>query len=264
MKIYVTNKIFNMAITDKHIAGETFWLNIAAENIYSTFEKRATSVKNLKLVIEWAFRLFLTGGFVLSIFGSIENFNLISLVLFGIAFFFLTASYALASQAQYPVTKEYHPNDVSDISIAFSSAVKTQADFFKWAAGMTLTGFFFLALAILFLFYKAKKPPEVVKITVNPLLLRTSIEKKEGNYFIPVSIMTLPDSKIDLTITGVKDGENNVLYTQPFLADTTGRISYSYPLTTKEFDTFFVRAGIQESEAETTIERFTTVKIIRK
>jgi hypothetical protein len=257
-----------MALADKNIANEAFWLNMAVENIYSSFVKRATSVKNLKEVITWTFTIFTGAGFVGSIFGtSIKNYNQTSLVLFALAFFLLTLAYVLAGQAQYPVSRTFHPNDVSDISNAFGAAVKIQTNYFRLAAGTTMAGFFFIALAILFLFYHAKEAPETKKISVNPLLLTTSVEKKGEKYFIPVTIMTDRDKNpVSVSISAVKDKAEMLLLDNSYLTDTSGRafISYAVPDSIRAYDSFKVKVGISDKTADTLPERFTSLKIGKK
>ncbi len=115
-----------MAIESTNIVSEKFWLNLAAEQIYSSFEKRAASVKSLQTIILWTYGLFTASGFVSSIFKDISAFPDCSLILFGIAFFLLTFAYALSNEAQYPVTSSFHPNDTVAIAESFSAAVKKQ------------------------------------------------------------------------------------------------------------------------------------------
>jgi len=260
-----------MAIEDKKIASETFWLNIAAESIYTTFEKRAAGVKNLKEVIAWAFAIFSATGFVGSVFGkAIENFNDKSLWCFGIAFFLLTFGYVFAGQAQYPVIKTYHPNDVSDISKAFGEAVKTQSKYFGIAAATTMLGFFFVAMAILFLFKHAKeKPkPEIKEAIIIPLLVKTSVVKKGDTCFIPVTVMTKPDANdVSISISAFKGDKDSVLLNGTFETDTSGRVFISHPIvpaTANVYDSFKVKVGINTTDAGVLIERFSSQKVGKK
>jgi len=264
-----------MAIEDKKIASETFWLNIAAENIYSSFEKRATSVGNLKKVIEWAFAIFTTTGFVGGTFGvTITGFNIISLVSFGIAFCLLVIAYVLAGKAHYPVAKTYHPNDVADISKAFGEAVAEQTKQFKRASGVTILGFFFLAFGILFLFRYAKQQPSPpVKVIINPLLIKAGIEKRNDSVFIPVTAMAEKDTSLKntnntviLSISAIRNGKDFSLCNNPYKLDTAGRFFYSYqvPDSAKAYDTFLVRVGVSRVMGDVTTERFTSVKVIKK
>jgi hypothetical protein len=264
-----------MAITDKYIANETFWLNIAAENIYSSFEKRAASVSYLKKVIEWAFAIFTTTGFVGGTFGvSINGFSIISLVCFGFAFSFLVFAYVLAGKAQYPVAKTYHPNDVADISKAFGQAVTEQTKQFKIASKVTIWGFLFLAFGVLFMFWHANQPPcKPKEVMINPLILKAGIEKRNDSVFIPVTAMAAKDTSlkdtnniITLYISVIRKEKDSIICNKPYKLDTAGHFFYSYlvPDSVKACDTFIVKVGVSSVIGNVTTERFNSVKVIKK
>lgn len=188
--------------------------------------------------------------------------------------FLLVIAYVLAGKAQYPVAKTYHPNDVADISKAFREAVAEQTKQFKRAAGVTMLGFFFLAVGILFLFCHAKEqPPKPKEVMINPLILKAGIEKRNDSVFIPVTAIAAKDTNlkdtnniITLSIAAIRKGKDSTLCNMPYKLDTASRFFYSYlvPDSVKACDTFLVKVGVSSVKGDVTTERFTSVKVIKK
>ncbi len=249
-----------MAVENENIVSEKFWLNLAAENIYNSFEKRVASVTRLKEVIVWAFTLFTTGGFVIGVFGKVSEFPYYSLYLFGAGFALLTLAYVLAGEAQYPVTQQYHPNDTEGIARVFSAAVNKQSAFFKLAAGITFLGFLAIAFAILFLFSDAKKPVTVVKSEMYPLTVITSLQKKDSLYAIPLTVMTLPKAEVYVSIRAGKEKEK-LLFNEVYKADTTGRLYQSFTVS-EDSELYWIKAGIRPvNKTDTIIETSKTIRL---
>jgi hypothetical protein len=240
-----------MAVESTNIVSEKFWLNLAAEQIYSTFEKRAASVKSLQTIILWTYGLFTASGFVSSIFKDVSAFPDSSLFLFGGAFFLLTIAYALSNEAQNPVTSKFHPNDTVGIANSFSTAVKKQADYFKWASGITLLGFFLFALALLFLFKDKADAKKKVKDEIKTsATVKIGIEQKETlNKIIPVTISTGKGKLIQITIQD-ESKSNELILDSVFYADAKGNFYASFPVaTTKDIKNLLVKATIKQSDS---------------
>jgi len=239
-----------MAIADTNSAGDSpFWLNLAAEQVYGSGEKRENSVKGLTTVILWTFGLFASGG-MLSIFGGIKELDFWALVSFGIAFFFLSLAYMLANRALYPVAKELNPAEVSSVKKAFSEAVIKQTERFKWAAGFTAMGFFFLAGGILLAFWTAKKT--CTEKPVTQLYVKTGVEKINDTAFIPVTILNKEKSTVVLSFfdTDVKKDsliKDTLLYSGIYYTDSTGRFYYSYKVNNKNVKNVRVRATVSQA-----------------
>jgi hypothetical protein len=224
-----------MPIDSNNTPGDDrFWLNLAAETIYGSPQKREDSVKGLTSLIVWTFGLFAagTGGF-LSIFGGIRDFSFNTLIAFSFAFFFLCLAYYLANRALYPVAKSLIPADVSSIKTAFSETTTKQTVRFQWASCFTAIGFFCLAAGIFFQFWSLSKP-------IHPKLspeyyMNTKVERRGDSIFIPVTIVNNKTHAVELSIinnSNLDSISNNkkILFKRVFLTDTAGRLYYSYHL----------------------------------
>lgn len=214
-----------MATTEPTMVSEKFWLNLAAQSITTSFEKRAAGAKRLKDLITWAYGLLAATGIIGSIFGEVKTFPIESLIAFGVGYALLTIAYGLAGEAEYPVTKNYHPNDTEAIANAFSEAVKYQTNYFKAAAVVAFAGLAGIAFAILFLFFSAKEKAPVAKEELYPIVVNSSVIRTNDSLLkIPVTIMTVPVA--DTVSIAILSGKNKeiVLFKEAYKTDTAGRI----------------------------------------
>jgi hypothetical protein len=259
-----------MAIADKNIANENFWCNLSAENIYSSADRRQKSVDALKAIILYAFGLFSVGGFMLNIFGAVKDFDSSALYAFGIAFFLLTVAYFLAGQAQFPAEAKYKQADPVEIAEAHNKSVRQQSRWFRGAAAVTGVAFFSLAIGILIQFATVKDKKTAASPPAPDLILKTGMEKKGDTIFIPVTAQWKKNEPIHLSYIKtetVKSGNTSTYVETPFFsrtfyADTAGRLFYSLPILPKDsIKTLIVRASIQKTTADTTIEKNTSVKL---
>jgi hypothetical protein len=236
-----------MAIENKNIAADNFWLNIAAENIYASFEKRKKSVEDLNKVILWAFGVFTAGGFGLIFFKNLKDLNVISLWCFGFAYFFLVFAYLISNSAQYPIATNYNPLSVLEIQNTFEKAVIEQAKRFTLASILTFVGFGFLAFAILNAFISSKF--EAVKIVALPgLSLKTDIVFIGDSAFVPLAVNTKKNSQVTISILYGVD-RAKLLFSRPFLTDSSGKLSYTYPLIGDTIEEINVEASILQFES---------------
>jgi hypothetical protein len=171
----------------------------------------------------------------------------------------------LANRALYPVPKALNPAEAGSIKTAFSETVKKQTERFKWAAGFTATGFFFLALGILLAFWTVKKP-----YAEKPMLtfyMKTGVEKAGDSINIPVTIMDKKNEAITLSFinTGSFDSAGNIkklLFSKVCYTDTSGRLYYSYHVKCDSIKKILVKATVKQiATADTLIEMVHTRKI---
>ncbi len=259
-----------MAISDTNKANEDFWCNIAAESIYGSSERRAKSVDSLKTLITWAFGLFSTGGFAFTLFGNIKDFDGYALINFGIAFFLLTIAYSVANMAQYPVAETYRPSEPVAIANSFSRAVKKQMRIFNVAVGVVSLGFFFFALGLLLQFANVRKNASP-KISVTPgLMLNTSVLKKGGTIYIPMTIRAGKNDSVDIKICNnatskQKDTIPKILFTASLRADSNGMLYYSYSQARADSITsILVEASLRKVTFDTVALQTKTVALVIK
>jgi hypothetical protein len=259
-----------MAIEDKNIAQPEFWLNIAAESIYNSPGKRKESVDTLQKIILWAFAIFASGGFAMTVFGDVKNYNKLALCSFGIGYFLLTISYAVSNEALYPVLKTYRPNDPVDIEDKFSESVVLQTKKFKRAAMISIVGFFALAVGILIQFGNVHK--DEVKGKPVAFALNAIVVRQGDSLFIPVVAGGKKGGTIKLSFIPFrmdkKDAiiEGQSLYDGVFLADTAGLLNYSYiPPRDSTIKYITIRSIVAEKNVkDTTIERIYSVRLSLK
>ncbi len=220
-----------MATTEPTLVSEKFWLNLAAESITTSFEKRTAGAKRLKDLVTWAYGLLAATGVIGSLFGEVKTFPIESLIFFGAGYALLTIAYGLAGEAEYPVTRNYHPNDMEAIANAFSEAVKYQTKYFKAAAVVGFAGLASISFAILFLFFSAKEKAPVVKEELYPMVVNSSVIRINDSLLkIPVTIMTVPGA--DTVSISILSGKNKelVLFKEAFKTDTAGRLYTACPV----------------------------------
>jgi len=259
MKYGAALKTTAMAISDKNQADAAFWCNIAAESIYNSADKRSRAAESLQKLVIWVFGLFATGGFVSTVFGQIKGFNDAALISFGIAFFLLTISYCIASNAQYPVAKSYKPADPVSIAQSFSQTVKMQAAIFNCAVITCSLGFFFLAGGILLQFAHIKDEPERKGWAGDKLSLMTTAQLHGKIMYIPMIITAHKGDSVDIRIdnntsTGVAQQR---LFSTRQGTDTAGRLYYSwlYNLSdTEKITAVKVSAALQKKDHDTIVE----------
>ncbi|OOQ58796.1 hypothetical protein [Mucilaginibacter pedocola] len=255
-----------MAINDKNMAGGDFWCNVAAESIYTSADRRAKAADSLKTVITWAFGVFSTGGFAVSLFGSIKEFNGSALICLGVAFFLLTIAYCVANMAQYPVSETYNAQDPVEITIAFSKAVKHQATVFNTAVIISSSGFFFFALGLLLQFTHVKSNPPKIPLPA-PFTLNTSIQLKDGKMYIPVTVRAGKNDSVNVAIynsTPPKVGKVAavLLFSVILKPDTAGIVYYSYSRQAEDsVKAITVTASIEKKNGDTIAEQKNTANL---
>jgi hypothetical protein len=226
-----------MAIHEENTAGkDSFWLNWAAETIYYSGDKREVSVKTLITVITWTFGLFAAGtGGLLSIFGGVREFNPLALLSFGVAFFFLSLAYFFAHRALFPIAKSFRPAEVAGIKAGFSEVVIKQTKRFRFAAGFTATGFFFLATAIFLQFWSVSKEKEKSAQKYS-YAVSAAVEKRGDTIFVPITATGKPLQPVQLNIyktshpDSIGSTKSKSLESKIFRSDNTGRFYFSYPV----------------------------------
>lgn len=193
-----------MGIADQNIAKDSFWLNIAAEMIYTSHNKHTRAVEGLQTVIKWAFTLFTTGGVVLFFFPKASDFGWLTLVLFGVAIALLAIGYFVSANSGFPDPTTFNPLVVDEVKSAYSSSISHAATKFLFAVAFTFAGFLSLAVGILFQFAHGR--PEVPPQVGVPLLtIKTGVERGTNGFVIPVTIGYLKDQRVDVSIRGYKD-----------------------------------------------------------
>lgn len=260
-----------MAIGDKNNStNPDFWMNLAAEHIYNSADRRTASVEALKAVILWAFGIFSAGGFTLTMFGALKDFDTYALYSFGIAFFLLTSAYYIASEAQFPRVEKFKLGEPGKIADAYSNTVKSQSAIFKVASAITGIAFFFLAAGLLIEFYTIKNNNQQQTIvSTNDPFIKAGVENRGNLTYIPVSIEWKKNEPVQLTYikTTSKKGSNIIqettLFNQVFYTDTLGRIFHSYPLSIKDaVKNLTLKVTVTpKSTKDTTIERTMYLKL---
>jgi len=249
------------------MAGSDFWCNIAAESIYNSADRRAKAADTLKTLITWAFGLFSTGGFAVSLFGSIKEFNGCALICFGIAFFLLTIAYCVANMAQYPVAQTFNAQNPAAIAVSFSQAVKKQAHVFNIAVVISSLGFFFFALGLLLQFAHVKGNATQIP-TPSRLMLNTGVYLQDGKMYIPIAVKAGRNDTVNIAIynnTPSKSGNSAVpelLFAAPLKADTSGMLFYSYCRSAADtLKALTVTASVQKRNQDTIAEQKNTVAL---
>src|SRR6187551_1393420 len=141
-----------MPIADTNVVGDLFWANMAAEQVYDSFNKRKAAVESLQKLIQWSFGLFTVGGVVASFFSTREQYSLLALGILGAGYAILVIAYYFTTRAAFPVAMEMRPNQPDNISAAFTEALLINTRRFEIASAVTLIGFSFLAIGILIQF----------------------------------------------------------------------------------------------------------------
>lgn len=251
-----------MAINETNITSDNFWLNMAAEAVYSAAQKRSKSVENLKTAISWGFGLFSISGFVIALFGPVKEYDSKALICFGIAFAMLTVAYIVASNAEFPVMESFNTNVTDEIKNAFSETVKKQTEIFKWAAGVAAVAFFLIVAGILVQTTFKKEILKPVIIKMPPAFIKAGFEKNGKVNTIPVTIMADKTQPITLSFINATKNPNNLLFEETYYTDSIGRLYYSYKIPTDSIKSIAVRVIIKEKQiADTVIEHMYTVSV---
>lgn len=220
-----------MAINDKNVVNELFWVNYAAEKIYDSFATRAKAVENLQLFVKWIFSLFTAGGFVLVFFGKGE-FNCTTLVLFGIGFVLLIFSYFFSTESGYPVTKKVQPNEAAAIQKAYSEALQVSDGLFRKANNTCILGVFLMGIGTLIQFSQTKKPPGNGPVVKQPMIQLSAYLQGNGDEkLIPFTIKSDKNATIAVRVStgdnfipseGPFQSDADALFTRNFITDTAG------------------------------------------
>lgn len=141
-----------MAVNDENQVSETFWLNIAAEQVYSTPANRNAAVERLQKTIVWVFGVYTSITVAGLLFAKSDAWNGWSLVFFGLAFFLLTVAYRVATMATFPVPESFYAEEAASVRDGFNKAISESNTRFEEAVGLCFTGVIFYSLAIFSLF----------------------------------------------------------------------------------------------------------------
>ena len=247
-----------------------FWQNLAAEHIYNSADRRTASVEALKAVISWAFTIFSLGGFALTLFGQLKDFDQNALIAFGIAFFLLTLAYYVASRAQFPSVEKFKLGDSRAIADAYSNTVRLQAVTFRWAAAFTGLGFFFFASGLLIQFGTVKQNSKLASDVISEIpFIKATVEKRGDTTYVPVTINWQKSQPLTLMYIKLSSAKGSAslketpLLTQVLHTDSTGAVFCSLRLAEKDSVQNLIIRTItkQKSVKDTTIERTISIRL---
>jgi hypothetical protein len=248
----------DMAITDNNVVGSLFWANMAAEQVYNAFEKRAKAVAELQGVIKWLFGLFTAGGLVLSFFAKSGEYHTNALVLFGLGFSVLVLAYYFTTQATFPVAMELRPNEPIEIAAAFSESIIINTRRFNQASVVTFVGFLFIAFGILAQFAgrgtsNAPVPAKPVELSVI-----TGIQLIRDSVAIPVTSQFKKSVPVMVHVMACKKSlseKDSTLYLKVFNPDTLGRMYASCLLVKSRRTCFRVSVTVAELAKDGSIKQ---------
>jgi hypothetical protein len=180
-----------MAISDKNIVSDNFWLNLGAEQVYGTLAARSAATDRLQKNIVWVFSIYTSIAIAGVVFSKKEDWNTYTLVSFGLAFLFLTISYWLASLSTFSHPESFYGSDVKSITTAFNNAIKSGNSYFNWATALCSAGVFFYSAALFLLFaYQAiagfNKPAGVNLAAADSLYVVTTASHNPNSYDIQI------------------------------------------------------------------------------
>jgi len=141
-----------MAINDKNIIKDDFWLNIAAEEVYDSFKTRNDAIERLQKLVVWIIGIYSSVSIASVLYAKPENWNQTVLVLFGTAFIFLIAGYVTSTIASMPHGKPFFANEVSDIRDAYNRAIRCSKRYLTSSISLIVIGSGFYGVAIFLLF----------------------------------------------------------------------------------------------------------------
>jgi hypothetical protein len=243
-----------MAINETNIVGDLFWTNMAAEQVYNSFEKRKTSVENLQKLIEWAFGLFGTGGMIGTFFTAGTQYTPLTLIMIGVGFAILVIAYYIATRAAFPVAMEMRPNQPEVISAAFTEALLISTRRFEGASTLTFVGFFIITCGILthFIDPHQKEVPPRKEVSLS---VEADTVQRGNTTFIPVTVTYQPQTKIDVKVfrkwkSDAKKDTVALAYHEVFKSDSTGRVYASTKHKTTPGDTYSIYVTAYEKLAD--------------
>lgn len=258
-----------MAITDKNLASENFWLNIAAESIYDTYNRRAKAVENLQKLIAWGLGLFTTGSFLIFFFPKAEGLSDQTFRYFCIAIALLVLGYFLASVSGFPLPSKYNPNDPVDIKKKFVRGVVISSITFSFSIVFVFAGFLFIATGI---FQQGGTPRAKAAAPKKELQVVASLQVHADSTYIPVVVNHAPSLQARIIIRAYKSGYQ-VSKTNPevvlenglFLADSAGHVAISRFVPNASLKFFSVIVSIPEpAQNGMTTQRVFTRKLQRQ
>lgn len=194
-----------MAIADRNITKDDFWLNIAAEIIYSSYEKHTKAVEGLQSLIKWVFGLFTTGSALLFFFPQANDFGSQSLTLFGLAFGVLTIGYFFATKSGFPLPVVFNSQEVESIKKSHNDMITAASKIFFRAVVMTFIGFLLLAMGILVQFGSSTLSKKNASTFSLLPAISTGIEVKDGVRYIPITVTDSPSVRLSIIVRGFKE-----------------------------------------------------------
>jgi len=138
-----------MAINDTNVVSDPFWLNIGAEEVYNSGPTRKDAVLKLQAAIAWVFTIYTATTMGSVVFAKKDDWNIYSLLLFGVAFMSLTMAYWLATIAYFPVPESFYAADPESVRTVFNNTAKRNNIRFKSAVILTSIGVFFYSIGLL-------------------------------------------------------------------------------------------------------------------
>lgn len=258
-----------MAITDQNLASENFWLNIAAESIYDTYNRRAKAVENLQKLIAWGMGLFTTGSFLIYFFPKADGLSQQTFQYFCIAIGMLVLGYFLASVSGFPLPSKYNANDPADIKIKFTRGVIISSVTFSFSILFVFAGFLFIALGI---FQQGSTPRTTPAEPKKELQVAASLQTHADSTYLPVIISHTKAAYARIIIRAYKSGYQvsktnleTVLENGLFPADSSGHIAVSRYVGNASLRFFSVTVNIPEAAQNgLTVQRVFTKKLQRQ
>lgn|GEM_PF-3621789 len=257
-----------MAINDKNIVSDQFWVNLVAEQIYSVFDRQAKAVETLQKLIMWAFSLFSGTGIVFTFYAKPAEYNPTAIVLFGVAFAVLVLAYFVATQSSFPIARGVRPNEPANIATVHSDTVKFNNRIFRFASFLTFFGFFLIAVGILVQFNPKKEAPK----SLPELQFTAKIVEKDTVVFISVTASYMKDSTIFIQIAPCnnvldpkqKSLHQNHIFTAAYTPkDFSGQVYGSSQWPKLNADCFQVSVSIREKQKNGFVKEVTLTKNLR-
>jgi hypothetical protein len=257
-----------MPINDTNISNDDFWLNIAAESIYNTYEKRIKAIENLQKLIGWATGLFSTSSFLFYFFPKAGGLEGKALYFFYLAIAFLVVGYFFSSASGFPSPSKYNPNDPNEIKDKFSKSVVTSTILFNISVLFVFAGFLCIALGII----KQVAPAERQAIAEKKeIKVMADLEVRGDSTFIPVLIENATSLKARAIVRGFKTSfiaskTNPVILVENGLypADTLGRVFLSIYVKDKNLKFFDMSISFTQIKSTTEVTETTFRKKLEK
>ena len=226
-----------MAIGDKNLTDDTFWLNMGAEVIYGSLQARKDAVDRLQKTIAWVFGVYTSISFATVLFGDKKTWDIVALVIFGFAFFFLIVAYWLATLAAFPTLEDFFSNAVDSIKPALAKALKNNSEYFNWAVITSGIGTFLYSIAVLTQFSAAAWHKPKVIIADLPITVKTVKNNVSNSFTISIASKTNSWHELMLVHTAIVSGKTKIdtinidgkTKSIFLLSDSTGSAHFTLP-----------------------------------